>query len=300
MTKNHSCHTMPDLLNILGTKKQNLKTAINLGYKRYKKYKNGKFRWIDKPNDELKFLQKQFNQYLQKYLPCPTYCMAGFKGQNNIKNAEKHIGKREVITMDISHCFPNTKAKYIRKFFAETLGASGEVLDILVKLATYNTYLPTGASTSSLLLAFAHKEVFDNIYKKMQELDIDMTVYIDDITLSSHKHIGNWVIKYVNNNLKTHGLWLKKSKIKRYSYKFAEVTGVHIAQSGKLSAQFKIGHSAIKDLQQKNITEMNLKELRGLVAKISYLQQFKPNTMKITKQKAIKQLKKLQEQNPEK
>ena len=223
--------------------------------------------------------------------------MAGFKEQNNIKNAKLHRFKREVITMDISHCFPNTKAEYIKKFFSEICGAKGEVLELLTALTTYNGYLPTGAPTSTLLLAFAHKEIFDSIYRKMKKFDVDMSVYVDDITLSTHKHIGNWVIKYINKALNTHGLWLKNSKTKRFSYKHSVVTGVHIAQCGKLSAPFNVGHSIVKELKEKGLNRMTEKELQKLIAKISYLQQFKPLTMAITKNKAIKQLKKLQNKN---
>ena len=290
-----SLNTVKGLLNMLECKEiSEIIQAIEKGYERYRKFKNGKFRWIEAPNDNLKILQQKLLEYLQKCLKCPPYCMAGFKGQNNIKNADKHKCKREVITMDIAHYFPNTKEKYIRKLFAEVYGAKGEVLELLVELTTYKGYLPTGAPTSTLLVCFAHKEIFDDIYEKMKELDVDMTVYVDDITLSTHKHIGNWVIKYVKNSIKTHGLYLKKSKIKRYGYKYAVVTGVHISQSGKMSAPFDTGHGVVYDLTEKELSEMTLKELRGIIARISYMQQFTPKTMAKTKNNAIKQLKKIQ------
>ena len=268
--------------------------AIEQGYKPYKKLKKGKYRWVEQPNDDLKLLQQKLLEFLQKHLECPIYCKAGFKGQNNIRNAKTHIGKNNIKTMDIAHFFPNTSEKYVRKFFAETLGATGDVLDLLVKLTTYNGYLPTGAPTSTLLSCFVHKEVFDSIYKKMKSLDIDMTVYVDDITLSTHKYIGNWVIKYINNALKTHGLYLKKSKTKSFGYKHSVVTGVHIAQCGKLSAPFSIGHSVIEVLKKRQLTEMSITELQEIIAKISYIQQFQPNKMAVTKGKAIRQLKRLQ------
>lgn len=285
------------LLNRLGVTKAELKQAIAKGYRPFKKQKNGKSRWIEAPNDKLKAIQQKLLQYLQEYLTCPPYCTAGFKGQNNIKNAMVHGCKREVITTDISQCFPNTKAKYVRKFFAEEFGATGEVLELLIALTTYKGYLPTGAPTSTLLVCFAHKKIFDDIYKKMQELDVDMTVYVDDITLSTHKHIGNWVIKYINNSLKRHGLQIKWEKTKRYGYKYAVVTGVHIAQCGKMSAPFKVGHSVVKALQEKELTQMSITELQGIIAKISYIQQFQPTKMAVTKGKAIRQLKRLQKIN---
>ncbi len=289
--------SVEELFTMLKITPEELYQAIGIGYITFSKIKNGKKRYIQKPNDKLKPKQKTLKDFIQNSLPCPPYCTAGFKGQSNIKNAEKSRQKREVVTLDISHYFPNTQEKYIRKFFAETFGAKDEALDLLVKLTTYNGYLPTGAPTSTILVNFAHKDIFDSIYKKMQEYDIDMTVYVDDITLSSHKHIGNWVIKYINNALKTHGIYLKKSKTKRYSFRHAVVTGVHMNQSGKMSAPFKIGHSVIKALKEKDLSEMSITELQSIIAKIAYIQQFEPNKMAVTKTKAIKQLKKLQKRH---
>lgn len=289
-----SFESLDKTLKLLDVSLEEMQQAINKGYRRYKTFKNGKFRWIEEPNDELKIIQQKLLLYLQNNLECPTYCTAGFKGQNNIKNAEKHRNKREVLTMDISHYFPNTQEKYVRKIFSEFIGVDDNVLNLLVKITTFNGYLPTGAATSTILSCFVHKEIFDNIFKKMKSLDIDMTVYVDDITLSTHKHISNWVISHINNSLQSHGLFLKKSKIKRYGYKHAVVTGVHIAQSGKMSAPFKIGHSAICALCDKDLKQMSLTELRKIIVKISYIQQFNPLKMIKVKKQAIKQLKKLQ------
>lgn len=282
-----------DLLNILGFSYEDCKKAIQESYKKYPRFKNGKTRWIESPNELLKNIQKKLLEYLQKKLTCPPYCMAGFKGQNNIENAKRHRFKREVITTDISHFFPNTKEKYIRKFFKEEFGATAEVLELLVQLTTYNGYLPTGAPTSTLLATFVHKEVLDKIYEKTLEYGADMSSYVDDITISTKGHIGNWIIKYIQNTLKTHGLHIKMAKTKRYGYKYAVVTGVHISQSGKMSAPFSIGHSVIKALKLKSITEMNELELASIIAKISYIQQFTQKVMNVTKIRAIKQLKQL-------
>ena len=290
----NSLSSVENLLKMLGVSKSELNQAIAGGYKPFKKLKNGKYREIQAPNDELKAIQQTLLKYLQEHLKCPQYCRAGFKGQNNIKNAMVHSHKREVITTDISHCFPNTQEKYIRKFFKKEFYACGEVLELLVALTTYKGYLPTGAPTSTLLACFAHKDIFDDMYKKMQSLGAVITVYVDDITISTHGHIGNWIVAYIKNSLKRHGLHIKKAKTKRYGYKYAVVTGVHIAQCGKLSAPYEIGYSVVKVLREKAITEMSLKELRGIIAKISYMQIFEPLTMAKTKNEAIKQLIKLQ------
>ena len=292
-----SFSSVANLLNLLGTTENELEQIIRGGYRHFNKIKDGKARKIEAPNPQLKLIQQKLLKYLQDRLACPQYCMAGFKGQNNIKNAQKHRFKREVWTMDIIHYYQNTREKYIRQFFEKNLGVKKEVADILVKLTTHKNHLPTGAPTSTLLSCFVHQEIFDSIYKKMQSLEIDMTVYIDDITLSTHKHIEHWVIKYINNALKTHGLHLKKSKTKRYGYKHAVVTGVHINQCGKMTPPFAIGHSVVETLRNKEIKDMTMTELRAFIAKISYIQQFKPKNLIVSKNKAIKQLKKIYKEN---
>ena len=53
--------------------------------------------------------------------------------------------------------------------------------------------------------------------------------------------------------LKTHGLRLKFSKIKRFGYKGAVITGVKTTQSGKLRMLNRQGHKVIKMLNEKSI-----------------------------------------------
>ena len=96
-TDYNSFSSVAKFLKLLGTTKTKLNTAIQAGYRRYPIFKDNKVRWIEQPNDELKIIQQTLLRYLQDNLECPPYCMAGFKGQNNIKNALRHKNKREEI-----------------------------------------------------------------------------------------------------------------------------------------------------------------------------------------------------------
>lgn len=273
----------------------------------FNKEKN-KLRKLEISNDTLKEkFQKPITLILQKQIERPPYCMSGWKGTNNILNSVIHAGKRFTITLDIVHYFPNSKAEYVEKFW-KNQGFYGEDLHRLVNLTTFESHLPTGAPTSNILAALIHKPLFDAIYKKMQEQGIAFTTYVDDITLSSNNHIPNGIIKYIGSVLKTHGLRLKASKIKRFGYKGAFITGVKTTQSGKLKMPFRQGHKVIKMLNAKSIEKMNEEELRKLIGKIGYIQQINPDgTIKskhiaadtkyqhrsyfyVTKQKAFKRL----------
>ncbi len=293
--------------------KSEYKKAIKESYKTkfiFNKEKN-KLRKIEKPNDILKKnFQKLLTIALQNNIERPVYCMSAWKGTNNILNASIHAGKKFTITLDLEHYFFHSKTKYVENFW-QSLDFHGKDLDRLMRLTTFNGHLPTGAPTSNILAALIHKSLFDEIYKEMQRLDITFSIYVDDITLSSNKHMSNSVIQYIEQVLKTHKLHLNVSKIKKFGYKGAFITGIKTTQSGKLQMPFKQGHKVIKMINEKSIEKMNEEELLKLIGKIGYIQQINPNGIiktkcsptdikkqnysyfYVTKQKAFKQLNKI-------
>lgn len=243
---------------------------------KFNKDKN-KLRKLEIPNDTLKEkFQRPITLALQTNIERPPYCMSAWKGTNNILNAFIHAGKRFTITADIESYFPNSKAIYVEAFWKE-LGFHGEDLQRLMNLTTFEGHLPTGAPTSNILAALIHKSLFDDIYLKMSEKGITFTTYVDDFTFSSINHMPNEIIKYTGSVLETHGLRLKSSKIKRFGYKGAIITGIKTTQCGKLKIPFKHSHQVIKMLERKSIEKMNEGELRKLIGKIGYVQQINPD-----------------------
>ena len=288
--KLYGLRTKKDVLMLCNISEEYYLQAIKNSYNPYPKYIKGKKRLIEEPNDDLKLIQKILLNFLQE-LDCPAYCQSNWKGKSNIKNAEIHTKRLDTVTLDISHFYPNTKVKYVEQFFSERLNITGEALETIISLTTYDGHVPTGAVTSPILAFFAHQPIFNKIYRKMQNNGITMTLYVDDITLSSEKHMGNWVILYCKQALKIHGLWLKRAKIKRFGYKYSWITGVRINQAGKMLVPFDKDYEIIKLLKEKPIKEMSLTELRKLIAKIGYIRQISPNRFTVTKLKLIKRLK---------
>lgn len=283
------------LLGVLEVLKKDTNCLHKLWQNPYKIYKNKKQRIIEEPCEEIVDYQKIITKVLQKEFERPDYCYSGWKMLNNIKNAEQHLNQLETITMDISHFYPNTKEKFIRKFFKEEIGLSGVDLELILKITSYNDHLPTGASTSSILSTLVHKTLFDTIYEKMKKQEIKFTLYVDDMTLSANKHISDNCIKYIKNVLNTHALFLKSAKIKRFGYKGALITGTKTTQSGELQVRFKAGHEVVEMLRAKKIADMSVEELQSLIAKIGYINQFQKKQFITTKNIAVKQLKKLHE-----
>lgn len=284
--------TQKQLLKALEITEQDLQKALSLPYRKGVINKNGKDRRLEKPNQTLKMILGKNLVELQKIEP-PEYCQCGFKGQNNIKNAQKHLNQREIITLDVHACFQNSKDIYVRKFFEDKLNITGEALEIMLQLTTYRGYLPTGAPTSPVLLFLSHQEIFDKISKHMKRQGITMTLYMDDITLSAKRHISGKAVKYVEKTLSEHELRLNHDKIKRFGRDIGFVTGVAIKPSGKLEVPYKINYSVIEMLESKKIKDMKIKELQKLLGTVNYIQQITPNRYQGVRRMATKRLYKL-------
>ena len=248
---------------------------------------NPKGRPYVKVDDITKTIMKNITESFQDFVN-KSYVHGCLKGKSNIKNAQEHCNNKYVIAIDITHFFKNTKAKYLRQFYTQHF--SENICDKLIQWTTYKGYLATGLPTSPVLSYLAHKQIFDGIHDKMSAIGINMTLYYDDIVLSAPFPIGEGVIRYVKKSLKRHGLWLKKSKTRKYGIKGARVTGA-IIRSQKLYAPNKNRLKIIKMLRNKKIEKMNKTELRSLISRIGYVQLFDKCLFDTVKSKSIKMLK---------
>lgn len=237
---------MINLIEILGNDVNllnNLKTNKSEYYLSFPIRKStGNLRWIDAPIPELKQIQqKLLHQFLYKFKPHPA-AMGFIKGLGVKDGADKHLGNKVILTLDISNFFGSIKTNSIYRLFhyllkrAETLNLieiqnEQNILNYLVEVTTYKGQLPQGAPTSPALA-----NLFSNfIDKKLQTLadknQLVYTRYADDITFS-HKNksfdIGK-LIPDVTTIIEGHGLKVneKKTRVVR-PHKRMVVTGVVI------------------------------------------------------------------------
>ena len=284
--------TLSELAEILDSPVKSLVEASQKGYRSYYVQGKTKKRLIEEPNVILKLLLKDLKEILLEICDCPEYNMC-WAGGNNYWNAQAHAGQHAYVTTDISSFFTNSKTCYVRKFFKDKLNISGEALDILVQMCTYRGHIPTGAPTSSILAFLSHKELFDEIAEYMNKRDITFTLYVDDITLSAKHGITGEAIKFIKSVLKKHKLEIKKEKTKFYSYKRAMITGFYLTQGGKISVPDSVGHKVVSLLREKQLEDMNKKELRRVIGLINYCQTANKQSFSATKRNAIRALKRL-------
>ena len=284
--------TLSELAEILDFPVKSVIKAIQKCYRSYYVEGKTKKRLIEEPNVILKLLLKTLKEILFDTFDCPDYNKC-WSGGNNYLNAQAHAGQHAYVTTDISSFFTNSKARYVRNFFKDKLKISGEALDILVQMCTYKGHIPTGAPTSSVLAFLSHKNLFDEIAQYMKERDITFTLYVDDITLSAKHGITGEEIKFIKSVLKRHKLEIKPEKTKFFSYKKAMITGFYLNQGGKVCVPDSVGYKVVSLLREKQLEEMNKKELRRVIGLINYCQTADKRSFIATKRNAIKALKRL-------
>jgi RNA-directed DNA polymerase len=217
-----------DLLDIV----ENIKLHY-ISYK-VKKANKRKFRWIDAPSAELKFIQRNLvNNFFSKASVHES--VHGFvKNKSSVTNAKEHLGNNLILSIDIEDFFPSIDKEHIMHAILATMLETHLYLDkqglkIVNALVGYKNCLPQGAPTSPIISNIVFKKldiIFDSFFK---EADIVYSRYADDITISSKKpDIGILgYVDFIKTNLRSEKFLINNKKTKILSQnKRMLVTGV--------------------------------------------------------------------------
>lgn len=246
----------------------------------YKPYiaDNGKKRLIEPINSiELKCIQKRI-QRLLKDIKYDDNIFSGISGKSYIDNGLYHIGSKYVVALDISKFFPNIGREKVYDFFKNKLMNSSDVAKILTDLCTIDLnkisdlddnvvlylkenkirkmkHIPTGSSISCIMSYLANIDMFSEISNFAKSNGCKVSIYVDDVVISSNNIINNNIINKIISIIKRNGYNIQKKKLKRY-YKndFKRVTGNIISKDGnKLVIPNKIRYRMIKLRNDKKI-----------------------------------------------
>lgn len=164
----------------------------NLGcYKEYyiRKKLGGK-RLICAPFSDLKRIQywiyknillrdlKSVSPYAEGFVPNSTG-----HTKNIVSNAQRHVGCKWLINVDIVNFFDSIKYDSVWAYF-KSLGYEDAVVDILAKICTYRFKLPQGAPTSPMLSNLIAKPMDDEFSQLAEVYNCNYSRYADDITFS--------------------------------------------------------------------------------------------------------------------
>jgi len=267
---------------ILGLKREFLKKIASKAESYYKPFddlQDGKPRHIDNPTGALKKIQVRIDQRLLKNVRLPTGMVGGVVGKSIKDNADIHVGREVVVTMDLRDCFPRIKDRVIFKVFREYLKCSEKIAKLLTRLTTYNTHLPQGAPTSTALANLSLIPMFTEMKKIASKNGFFLSFFIDDISFS-----GPGADKFIDTFIKIiqkhgHAIRQKKVKVMRCSNR-QEITGIVVNKKQSVSKErIKDYKDAIFDLAQKDesITE---KDLSSILGKIEFVRSINPNQAK--------------------
>ena len=191
-----------------------------------KKGKKGGYRVVYKSytgahNNSLKILNRNLTDLFK-----PSPIVHGFvKGRNIKSNANQHLSKRNILSVDIKNYFESITSSMISDCLID-LGFQKHIAEWIVLFTTLDGYLVQGFSTSPILANLVTKKLDD----KLQELctsDHTYTRYADDLYFSSNSDLPD--LKLITETVENFGFTLNNDKtkfMKRGSHQY--VTGLTV------------------------------------------------------------------------
>ncbi|MFR3567662.1 MAG: reverse transcriptase family protein [Paraclostridium sordellii] len=252
----------------------------------YDTYINKKGRKIEKPTGRLKIMQRNIHNELSK-INFPKWVVSCNKGVSYIDNAKLHKDSLYVITLDIKDFYSNCKSKDVHKFFIDYMNTSIEISNIIVRLICREDRLPTGAPSSQLVAYLSHLEMFEKIQKICRDNKLKLSLYVDDLTISSDRSIDNKIINSIILEIKKYGFEINSKKRRYYGKsKSKKITGVIINKNNELKVPNRLKKEVIdlfKELKCINIDRNNstyLYKVRKLRGKLNACRCIEPNIFK--------------------
>ena len=241
---------------------------------------NGKVKWrhIDNPAPKLKKIQQKINRVLlkAKVESLPTGMTGGIKGRSIFTNAAQHLNQKAVVTIDLKDCFPRTSNKRIFRVWRNHLGTSECVANILTKLTTFQRRLPQGSPTSSSLCNLALFPLFKKTKRYCQKEKFNLTLYVDDITISGQTIPIRLAIGRIINFIQEEGYAVRRNKIKIMTASVQQKTTGLIVNK-QLSVSAKAREEIRKEIFILSRQEMfSSKRMRSLWGKINYIKKVSP------------------------
>jgi RNA-directed DNA polymerase len=214
-----------DLCLLLNQSFTSIESIINNPeYKHYQLQKrNGGKRDILVPGYFLKMIQKTLNFYLQGYyLLLKPENSTGFVIQpkqlklesNIVQNANFHIGKKNILNIDLKDFFTSiTAARVLELFQSKHFHFDPNTAVALSLLTTYKGILPTGAPTSPVISNFICLNLDKDILDFCNSKNLTYSRYADDLTFSSQEFIDAEIKDQLIDIIKNHSFEVNKRKV---------------------------------------------------------------------------------------
>ncbi|MCW3110920.1 MAG: Retron-type RNA-directed polymerase [Segetibacter sp.] len=216
-TKLPRIYTKKSFLYLVGIKNKDFIHLIerkDLHYKKDRKIKSDglRFREIYKPDRSLKFLLKKISRRYLSKLNYPPFAHCGPLGRSILTACKGHNKFTYHISLDID-CFFDKVSKEVTENILIKVGVRKVVAKLITDIAVENNQLPQGFPTSSLLSTLVISFVLQDFYSNFEKSKILLSVYADDILISSDDEIIVAAAEeFITEKLKGVGLSLNSKK----------------------------------------------------------------------------------------
>lgn len=199
--------------------------------------KKGGMRTIEAPEEILKDLQRKLNFFLNAYyLKIKPEAVFGFVIQPHelgkicaiAENARPHVGKKQVLNIDVKDFFPSIKVAQVKSLFqSELFQFDDHLATLLALLTTYKGKLPIGAPTSPAIANFICYQLDNELQQFCKVNDLSFSRYADDLTFSADTKIHSDTILDIVSIINKHKFSVNEKKFRIQSdNKKQTVTGL--------------------------------------------------------------------------
>lgn len=195
-------------------------------YKSYKiPKKNGKWRPIDEPCDQLKMAQSALVHIFEMYMPAThhTTAFAYVKRRNNLKALQKHQSNesRWYSHFDFTNFFGNTTKEFVVEMFKQIYpfasiyaDGNGAVVEKALSVCFLNGGLPQGSCASPMITNIMMIPIDHELSRSLKDFDhrnFVYTRYADDMTITCKidfnvKHIEKHIVETLQKFSASFGL----------------------------------------------------------------------------------------------
>ncbi len=144
----------------------------------------GGARLIAIPDPPLKEIQARLHDRLARALQAPGFVLGGLRGRSFVDHAERHRGRRFVLTMDLRDFFGSVRPAQVGEALLE-LGLRAEVAELVLALAFRHGALPQGAPSSPILANLALARLDRRIARLARRRGLVHSRYLDDLAFSA-------------------------------------------------------------------------------------------------------------------
>jgi len=160
------------------------------------------------------------------------------RGRSVITNAQRHVCKAIVFSVDVKDFFPSVSPQIVRSIF-EALGFRSEAANLLVQATTWDGQLPQGAPTSSAIANLSMTRVDVRLEGLAVAQGFDYTRYVDDLTFSGPQQLKKFrgliqrILKEEGFKVNPHKIFTMHSGMRQVVTKIVVNTKLNLAREDR-------------------------------------------------------------------